>query len=183
MKGGGMAATASQTPAPSLRGDEEALYRAHRRRLLRLVARNVPARPQVIEDACGFAWAELLARQPERTSIVGWLRIVARREAIRLARCDRLTVLLSPIDPDGLTDDGRLTTCRRATASDHAEALDALALLAGLPERKRTFLTAKVAGYSYDEIASELDVSWLTVNRQLVRARAALRKPRAGSPG
>ena len=99
-----MAATASHTSAPTQRGDEEALYRAHHARLLRLIARDVPARPQVIEDACGFAWAELLARQPERTSIVGWLRIVARREAIRLAQCDRVTVLMSAIDPDGLTD-------------------------------------------------------------------------------
>jgi RNA polymerase sigma factor (sigma-70 family) len=175
-----MAATASPTPAPALRGDEEALYRTHHTRLLRLIARDVPARPQVTEDACGYAWAELLARQPERTSIVGWLRIVARREAVRLAQCDRLTVLMSAIDPDGLTDHGRSTTCRRAPANDHAEALDALALLAGLPERKRTFLTAKVAGYSYNQIASELDVSWLTVNRQLVRARAAVREARDG---
>ena len=59
------------------------------------------------------------------------------------------------------------------------EALEALALLAGLPERKRPFLTAKVAGYSYDEIAAELNVSWLTVNRQLdVRARSAIRASR-----
>jgi hypothetical protein len=26
-------------------------------------------------------------------------------------------------------------------------------------------LSVKVAGYSYDEIAAQLDVSWLTVNR------------------
>ena len=175
-----MAATASQTSAPMPHGDEEALYRAHHKRLLRLIARDVPARPQVIEDACGFAWTELLARQPERTSIVGWLRIVARREAIRLAQSDRVTVLMSAIDPDGLTDRGQSTSCPTASASQHRDALDALVLLAGLPERKRTFLAAKVAGYSYDEIASELDVSWLTVNRQLVRARAAVREARDG---
>ena len=178
-----MAATASQTSAPTPRGDEEALYRAHHTRLLRLVARDVPARAQVIEDARGFAWAELHARQPERTSIVGWLRIVARREAIRLAQCDRVTVLMSAIDPDGLTDPGRSTSCPRGGAVEHGEALEALALLAGLPERKRTFLAAKVAGCSYDEIAAELNVSWLTVNRQLVRARAALRDARAGDHG
>ena len=176
-----MAATASQTSAPMPHGDEEALYRAHHKRLLRLIARDVPARPQVIEDACGFAWTELLARQPERTSIVGWLRIVARREAIRLAQCDRVTVLMSAIDPDGLTDHGRSTSCptgERQRAPRGARC--ARVLLAGLPERKRTFLAAKVAGYSYDEIASELDVSWLTVNRQLVRARAAVREARDG---
>lgn len=54
----------------------------------------------------------------------------------------------------------------------------ALALVADLAERKRTFLPLNVAGYSYNEIAAELDVSWLTVNRQLVRARAAARATR-----
>jgi RNA polymerase sigma factor (sigma-70 family) len=178
-----MAATASQTSAPTPHGDEEALYRAHHNRLLCLIARDVPARPQVIEDACGFAWVELLARQPERTSIVGWLRIVARREAIRLAQCDRVTVLMSTIDPDGVSDHGRSTSCPRGGAVEHGEALEVLALLAGLPERKRAFLTARVAGYSYHEIAAELNVTWLTVNRQLVRARAALRHARAGDHG
>jgi hypothetical protein len=52
----------------------------------------------VIEDACAFAWVELLARQPARTSIVGWLRIVARREAIRLAQHDRVTVSISTLE-------------------------------------------------------------------------------------
>jgi RNA polymerase sigma-70 factor (ECF subfamily) len=175
-----MAASTSHESAPTPRGDEEALYRAHHTRLLHLINRDVGARPQVIEDACAFAWAELLARQPERTSIVGWLRIVARREAIRLAQCDRVTVLMSAIDPDAVSEDAHSTSCRRASAAEHGEALEALTLLAGLPERKRLFLTAKVAGYSYDEIAAELNVSWLTVNRQLVRARAALRKARDG---
>jgi DNA-directed RNA polymerase specialized sigma24 family protein len=34
-------------------------------------------------------------------------------------------------------------------------------------------MTIAVVGYSYDEIAAQLEVSWLIVNRQLVRARAA----------
>ena len=76
------------------------------------------------------------------------------------------------------SDHTRSTSCRRAGAAEHAEALEALTLLAGLSERKRLFLTAKVAGYSYDEIAAELNVSWLTVNRQLVRARSAIRASR-----
>ena len=58
----------------------------------------------------------------------------------------------------------------------HGEALKALALLAALPERKRSFLAAKVAGRSYDEIAAELNVSRLTVNRQSdARPRGAAR--------
>jgi RNA polymerase sigma factor (sigma-70 family) len=177
-----MAATDSpSTSVATPRGDEEALYRAHHTRLLRLIARDVSARPQVIEDACGFAWAELLARQPERTSVVGWLRVVARREAIRLARCDRVTVPMSAIDSKPPPNRGRSTSCPSGSPSDHCDALEALEGLAGLPERKRTFLALKVAGYSYDEIAAEVNVSWLTVNRQLVRARAALRDARDGA--
>jgi DNA-directed RNA polymerase specialized sigma24 family protein len=36
----------------------------------------------------------------------------------------------------------------------------------------------RLPAHSYDEIAAQLDVSWLTVNRQLVRARAAVRAAR-----
>jgi DNA-directed RNA polymerase specialized sigma24 family protein len=53
-------------------------------------------------------------------------------------------------------------------------------VVAALPDRTRTFLAAKVAGYSYDEIAAQLDVSWLTINRQLIRARSAIRAARDG---
>ena len=163
---------------PPVHGDEEALYRAHHTRLLHLVARDVAARPQVIEDACAHAWAELLACQPERTSIVGWLRVVARREAIRLAQRDRATVPMSAIDPDRLPGSARTTNAPAGGADVHCDALAALASLAALPPRKRAFLTAKVAGYSYDEIAAQLGVSWLTVNRQLARARSAVRASR-----
>ena len=65
------------------------------------------------------------------------------------------------------------------SASDHMEALEALTALGGLPRRRRTFLAAKVAGYSYDEIAAQLEVTWRTVNRQLVRARMEVRGARA----
>jgi DNA-directed RNA polymerase specialized sigma24 family protein len=39
-------------------------------------------------------------------------------------------------------------------------------------------MTIGVVGYSYDEIAAELGVSWPAVNRQHVRARAATRATR-----
>src|SRR3954449_11334847 len=94
---------ASMTAAhrrPPLRGDETDLFRRHHRRLLTLVARDVSARPQLIEDACAYAWLELVARQPERTNVIGWLRVVARREAIRLVRHDRRLFELAPERPD-----------------------------------------------------------------------------------
>lgn len=170
------AAAAPSRRAP--RGDEETLYRAHHHRLLDLVARDVTARRQVIEDACAYAWVELLARQPERTSIVGWLRVVARHEAIRLAQIDRSTVPLSCVAADGLATSiwstGRATTGQEQRRA----ALEALAALAGLPERKRSFLTLKVAGYSYNEITEQLGTTWRTVNRRLVQARRDVRAAR-----
>jgi RNA polymerase sigma factor (sigma-70 family) len=68
-----------------------------------------------------------------------------------------------------------LSRRQRQRSLRSARALDALA---GLPERKRTFLPLKVAGYSYEEIAAQLEVSWRTVDRQLGRARAAVRAAR-----
>jgi RNA polymerase sigma factor (sigma-70 family) len=90
---------------------------------------------------------------------------------------------MSGIDADPVRDPARSTGCPTSDADEQCEVLEALTLLAALPERKRSFLTLKVAGFSYDEIAAELNVSWLTVNRQLVRARAALRDARARDQG
>ncbi len=68
-----------------LRGDEDALYRAHHVHLLRVTRRRFPQVPdELVEDACAFAWAQLLRRQPERDAVVGWLVVVARHELLRL---------------------------------------------------------------------------------------------------
>jgi hypothetical protein len=84
-----MGSTSSTPTRPPLRGDQSDLFRRHPRRPPRLIARDVTARPEVIDDACAFAWLGFVARQPERTNVIGRLRIVARREAVRLARYDR----------------------------------------------------------------------------------------------
>src|SRR5881628_2295421 len=69
-----------------LRGDEADLFLAHHQPLLRHVARAVPDPPSAAEEACAFAWAELVRCQPDRERVVAWLAVVARREAIRVAR-------------------------------------------------------------------------------------------------
>jgi DNA-directed RNA polymerase specialized sigma24 family protein len=80
------AASPRRTNLPTQRGDEPELFRRHHGRLLRLVARDTGAPPALAEDACSFAWLQLLRDQPERERIVGWLRVVARHEALRLQR-------------------------------------------------------------------------------------------------
>jgi RNA polymerase sigma factor (sigma-70 family) len=113
-----------------------------------------------------FAWLELVARQPERANTIGWLRVVARREAIRLVRADRRTAALPPQRADPRTGTAGL----RAVV-----AADALRVLAGLPARKRSVLSLQVSGYSCREIAARLQMTPRTVEREVLRARAAAR--------
>ena len=63
---------------------------------------------------------------------------------------------------------------------DAVEALEALRALASLPERRRTDLALKVAGYSYEEIRAHTpaDARCTNVNKSLVKARARIRQMR-----
>jgi len=57
------------------------------------------------------------------------------------------------------------------------EARRALRVLAGLPERQRSTLALKVAGFRYAEIQRlRGDVTYTNVNRQLVKARQRIRE-------
>ena len=130
-----------------------------------------------IDDACQFAWLQLLRCQPNRETVRAWLVTVARNEAIRLhwihRRCETLSIgALEPgchPEPAGGTDAYTL-------AIDLDEALT---VLASLPERKRDLYALKVLGFSYEEIGRITGDSYSTVNRQLVRAAALIRRARA----
>ena len=165
-----MSAPANQDVAPSARGDEADLYRDLQPRLLGLLRRSVIARHQTLEDACSFAWAQLISHQPQRgPDLLGWLYVVARREALHQTRLERRTPTLEP-------DGDRHLLAFRAPVQDatRERAREALEALAGLPERQRRLLAMKAAGYSYTEIATLEQISWRTVDRQLRRARARL---------
>src|SRR3954468_10834656 len=70
--------------APPLRGDEEHLFTEYADRVLRDTrARLITSRANV-EDACAFAWSQLIRTQPERDNILSWLRTVAFHQALRL---------------------------------------------------------------------------------------------------
>ena len=49
---------------PPARGDEAKLYARHADLLLRIVSRRASAPQTVVEDACAFAWTQLLRYQP-----------------------------------------------------------------------------------------------------------------------
>jgi RNA polymerase sigma factor (sigma-70 family) len=98
-----------------------------------------------------------------------------------LAQIDRSTVPLSCVASEALPAFVWSTGRQTATQEQRRAAREGLDALAELSARARSFLTLKVAGYSYDEIAEQLGTTWCTVNRQLVRARRDVRAARATS--
>jgi DNA-directed RNA polymerase specialized sigma24 family protein len=141
-------ASGPETPKP--RGDESELYLRHHHHLTRAVARAVNAPRELIEDACQNAWTTLLRVQPERTSIFGWLYVVATREAFHLCERERRHIHLEVMLPSGSWD---ALIADAFSIEDILEARDALQILASLPDRQRGDLTLLVAGFSYAEIA------------------------------
>jgi RNA polymerase sigma factor (sigma-70 family) len=160
-------------PTTTLRGDEADLFQRLQTRLLRAVRREVTASEEVIEDACSFAWSQLLRCQPRRDTVYGWLCKTAIREAWRLSRRERRDLRI-----DGLTSDGDGEALQLRAPVDLETMIDArraLAALAALPDRERRYLTLRVAGHSYVEIRALTQATHTNVNKHLVRARARLR--------
>lgn len=168
--------SAALPPAP--RGDESDLYRRHHRDLHRAVAHVVKAPPELIEDACQTAWAILLRTQPERYAIFAWLRVVAIHEAYRLSAIERRDARLERLRPED--GDWHDVIADPRSLDDAILALEALRALASLPERQRSDLTLKVAGYSYAEIRALTPGRTATnLNKSLVNGRRGLRRARA----
>jgi DNA-directed RNA polymerase specialized sigma24 family protein len=165
------------TPAGP-RGDEDELYRRHHRNLHRAVAHVVRAPRELIEDACQTAWAILLRAQPDRYAVFTWLRAVAIHEAYRLSAIDRRDARLERLRPeDG--DWGEVAVDPRSL-DDAVEALEALRVLASLPERQRDDLALRLAGYTYDEIRARTRGRTMTnVSKSLVKARTRVRRSRS----
>jgi Sigma-70 region 2 len=163
------------------RGDVEKLYRRHHRELHHAVSRAVHAPNELIEDACQTAWVILLRRQPERAAVFAWLRVVAIHEAYRLSALDRRDARLERLrSQDG---NWREVIADPRSLDDAVDALEALRVLASLPERRRIDLALKVAGYSYEEIRALTPGRTRTnVNKSLVKARAQVRRRRRSAP-
>jgi DNA-binding NarL/FixJ family response regulator len=87
------------------------------------------------------------------------------------------------VSPNTAAALGRLRPPSRAmTPPGHGsrvEAREAFGLVAALPPRKRAVLTLQVSGHSYGETAARLGMIERTVERQLLRARAAVRRANA----
>lgn len=172
-----MSALANDRSGPHVtRGDEAQLFSAYAQRLQREVRRVVRTTPENVEDACAFAFLQLLRFQPDRAGAYTWLTTTAVREAIKLDRRGRRTM---PLEYDGGYDEWMLeppaptdTVGLRLEVLAARQAIDA----AALSSRQRRLLALQVLGLSYDEIAAQTGDTLRTIERQLEQARTKLRK-------
>ena len=77
---------AQSLQAATARIDQTQLFDQHARRLNAVVSRSVRTSQANVEDACGFAWLQLIRHQPPRAAALAWLRTTAVREAMKLRR-------------------------------------------------------------------------------------------------
>jgi DNA-directed RNA polymerase specialized sigma24 family protein len=150
------------------RGEQSELFAQLADRLLAAVRAAVRTSPVNVEDACAFAWLQLVRYRPERACVFGWLRKTAIREAVRLERRTVRTVELDTVADDvagpALRPDRRLGLM---VAGEQIRA-------ARLRPREARVLGLRVAGYSRREIAQLTGDSDRSVDRQLVRAQRKL---------
>lgn len=157
----------SNTPAPrTLRGDEAELFDRHSEPLKRAVSRAVRTDPDTIEDACAFAWLQLLRHQPDRQRTFLWLRLVAVRKVWAIRAEDRRADHLELVP----------TAEHLAAPSDEPrrEARLVLRAIAELPEDQRRCITLSTAGRTVAETAALTGHGRGTVNACLAAARSHL---------
>ena len=147
----------SRERPPQPRGDEAELYSRLHGPLQRIVRGRVSGPQATVEDACSFAWEQLLCHQPARgESLLSWLSTVAIREGWRLVRIERRA---TPAGPAQL-----------------ARALQALQALAGLRPAEKRLLALRAAGFSYRELMAIERRTYTWVNRHVTRASRHVRE-------
>ena len=157
---------------PPARGDEAQLFREYNDELLRTVAKAVgPSTPQLIEDACSFAWAKFLQCQPDRNeNWKGWLFRTAQREAWRLSARSRETRSLGSYAGE---EDRVLEASTRGRPDPYETQLDvneAFEILEHLPERLRRIALLRALGMRHKDISELTGDSPTRVGQLIARA-------------
>jgi len=154
-----------------------AMHRQHARELERRIARRARAEPQTIEDACSFAWMQLITHpsidldEPSHGTLA-WITRTAVREGWRLeARRARDELL----DEAALSRELRQREQSTPSVDQLADQRARLDLVAQIPPRPRRFLLRQALGHSYRDIAADETVSLTTTNKQIARAKRLLR--------
>jgi RNA polymerase sigma factor (sigma-70 family) len=149
------------------------LYAEHELAVRRIVSRAVDRSTMFVEDACQFAWTQLLTHtyiDPTGPSTRSWVIHVAIHAVYRQCAVAAREIPDAPGDQD-LPVEAALPLDERVLEHVSAEQL-----LQGLTARERRFVGLQAAGLHYDEIASIEGVSLRTVERQLMRGKRKLRE-------
>jgi len=160
------------------------LHREHAGQLEQRVARRAHADHQTIEDACSFAWLQLLTHPKvdlgfPRDGVTRWLTQIATREAWRLAAARARE---RPFDHAAIEHEQGVRGQLAPGADKLAVQRDQLDLVAEIPQRPRRFLLRLALGYDYREIAAGESVSLTTTNHQIARAKRLLRAADTSRP-
>ena len=164
-------------PVPAALGDEQTLFTELHPRLrdhVRLLVRTSGAN---VDDACSFAFLQLLRYQPDREHLYGWLLRTATREAIKL---DQHAQRTAPLPVGGNDDRGAQAVDERACPELQFELLVAREAVAaaGMTDRERRIVGLHAAGLTYSDVAKVTGDSERTIERQLLRGRRKLRAAR-----
>ena len=151
-----------------------AFYARESGRLLARVTDELASGRAVAEDACQTAWLALLGREDVALDASGgaWLRAVALTAGARVAR-GRDIPAQPVLDHEAGRAVGESEPCERVVELE--ELAGRRARLLGVSPRQRMLLGLQGLGLSYDEISAVTGNSRRTVQRQLLRGRAALR--------
>jgi RNA polymerase sigma factor (sigma-70 family) len=155
-------------------GDVGELYSSLAGRLEQIVRLDVRASDAVIEDACQFAWCRLLhhRHRVHRETAMAWLARTAVHEAFKLARRDRRDLSLEAMLEAGGHPASAIAP---TTPQELLEQREGIREMRRLPERQQRVIWLHAFGLSYLEIAAHEGCTRRTVDRQLVRARQAMR--------
>ncbi|MEF2978994.1 RNA polymerase sigma factor [Subtercola sp. YIM 133946] len=126
----------------------------------------------VVQAAFITAWQQL-PTLADGAAVKSWLLRVVNRKALDRIRARRPHDDLDDETRPALTADRSVSP--EALAEHHAVQSALSTVLASLPERQRQcWLMKEIAGYSYDQIADELDLPPSTVRGLLSRARTSV---------
>lgn len=151
------------------------LYGELAKQLERIVRTGVHASDPVIEDACQFAWSRLVHHRDRvhRDTTLPWLVKTARHEAFKLIRREGRELSLDA----ALDASGDAPLRQSAPGPDELfAARERLAQIGRLPTRQQRLLWLQGLGFNYSEMARQTGDTSRTVERQLLRAKHAVRE-------
>jgi RNA polymerase sigma factor (sigma-70 family) len=151
------------------------MYSALAGRLRQIVRADVRAPDALIEDACQVAWSRLIRHRGgiRREATLAWLVTTASREAVRLNRRSNRELSLDEL-AERRCEFGE-PVCGTTAPDEIVELRARLDLIGELPQRQQRLVWLQGLGLSYAEMAGYTGASPRTVERQLLRAKRALR--------